>query len=132
MPLNVGLIKSDTTTKGDERYTPDYAVEFLIDLLPPPTPQQDSSKYTIWCPFDDEYSSYVRIFRKYGYQVIATGGEDFFEIEPDNYDIIISNPPFSKKTEVLQRLFVLNKPFMVLMPLATLQSVARYRLFAKK
>ena len=36
MPLNIGLLKSDTTTKGDERYTPDYAVEYLIELLPPP------------------------------------------------------------------------------------------------
>ena len=32
---------------------------------------------------------------------------------------------------MLQRLFDLNKPFMVLMPLATLQSVARYKLFAE-
>ena len=33
----------------------------------------------------------------------------------ENYDYIISNPPFSKKLEVLDRLYKLNKPFAMLM-----------------
>ncbi len=56
-------------------------------------------------------------------------GQDFFEYEPEEYDIIISNPPFTKKDEVLKRLYELNKPFAILLPLNSLQGVSRYEYF---
>jgi len=46
--------------------------------------------------------------------------------EPKNYDCIISNPPFSKKDKVLQRLTELNKPYAVLLPLPSLQGQSRF------
>ena len=39
---------------------------------------------------------------------------DFFE--NDLGDIVVSNPPFTKIKEVLQRLVLLNKPFVLIMP----------------
>lgn len=49
-------------------------------------------------------------------------GKDFFSYEPDEpYDYIISNPPFSCKDEVLKRLYELNHPYAMLLPLPTLQ-----------
>ena len=68
----------------------------------------------IWCPFDTEDSLFVKLFRQAGYQVIAThiaNGQDFFTIDPPKCDYIISNPPYSVKGEVLQRLFDLGIPF---------------------
>ena len=65
----------------------------------------------IWCPFDTEDSLFVKLFRQAGYQVIAThiaNGQDFFTIDPPKCDYIISNPPYSVKGEVLQRLFDLG------------------------
>ena len=35
----------------------------------------------------------------------------------DEWDIIVSNPPFSLKDKVLERLYSFNKPFAILLPL---------------
>ena len=48
-------------------------------------------------------------------------GQDFLQYEPqEDYDYIISNPPFSKKDAILKRLYELKKPFAILMPLNVL------------
>lgn len=79
----------------------------------------------VWCPFDKERSEFVKTFIENGNKVIFShidNGKDFFNYEPDEeYDIIISNPPFSLKTEILERLFQINKPFAILLPLPSLQ-----------
>jgi hypothetical protein len=93
---------------SDEYYTPAYAVEPLKKYLKP------NSK--IWCPFDTKKSLFVSELKKEGHDVIYThidNGEDFFKLKVD-CDYIISNPPYSVKLEVLQRLFELNIPFAVL------------------
>ncbi len=58
-------------------------------------------------------------------------GLDFFAYEPPEYDCIVSNPPFTQKDRVLKRLYELEKPFAVLLPLNSLQSVDRYEYFSK-
>lgn len=56
-------------------------------------------------------------------------GLDFFTYEPPEYDCIVSNPSFTQKDAVLKRLYELGKPFAVLLPLNSLQSVDRYKYF---
>lgn len=59
-------------------------------------------------------------------------GYDFFEYEPnrDSYDYIVSNPPYSLKTEVLERLFELGKPFAMLIGVVGLfESQRRFEMF---
>lgn len=56
-------------------------------------------------------------------------GQDFFEFEPNEWDIIVSNPPFSVKDKVLERLHSFNKPFAILLPLNALQGKTRYEYF---
>ena len=53
----------------------------------------------------------------------------FFNYEPKKWDIIVSNPPFSIKDKVLERLYSFNKPFAVLLPLNSLQGKTRYKYF---
>lgn len=94
---------------NDEYYTPLYAVEILDKYL--------KEKSTIWCPFDTIDSEFVRHFKERGHNVINThidNGENFFDIEPPECDYIISNPPYSKKADVLERLFEIGKPFAML------------------
>lgn len=103
--------------KQDEYYTPRILVEPLIKFLKPQS--------TIWCPFDTDHSEFVRVFQENGFNVIHSHiwtGQDFFDYEPDeHYDYIISNPPFSKKLEVLDRLYKLkNKPFAMVLGLQIL------------
>lgn len=125
--LNVGYLTSDTTTSGDERYTPFYAVTPIVKHL------KNSGYKTVWCPFDEEWSAYVRTFREEGFNVVRSSisdGKDFFEYEPDEpYDVIISNPPFSKKCEVLHRLDELGKPFAILLPIGSLQGKSQFDVF---
>jgi hypothetical protein len=123
-----GEVKMDKVagSGNDEFYTPEYAIAPLYKYLPPPP-------VTIWCPFDTEDSLFVKLFRQRGYTVIAThiaNGQDFFAIDPPKCDYIISNPPYSLKGEVFERLFQLNIPFAMLVGVVGLfESQKRFKMF---
>lgn len=122
MGANYGVLRCDRTRDGDEYYTPYYAVDPILKYIP-----KDKK---IWCPFDEEWSAYYQSFKEQGYDVIRSSlseGQDFFSFEPESWDIVVSNPPFSKKDQVLQRLYGFAKPFAVLLPLTTLQGRKRYQ-----
>ncbi len=75
-------------------------------------------KKKIWCPFDTEDSNFVKLLRERGHEVVAThisqgSCGDFWNIEVE-CDAIVSNPPYSKKFELFDRLFKLRKPFAML------------------
>ena len=110
---NDAYLKSDTSIAGDERYTPYYAVMPLLEFMPPPQPH-----YKIWCPFDENWSAFVQCLRDAWYTLINSSlhdGKDFFSYEPSEWDVLISNPPFSKKDAVLERAYELDKPFALLL-----------------
>lgn len=127
MAINKGFLTANRTADGDECYTPFYAVEPLLEFV-------DKDK-TIWCPFDEEWSAFVQTFKQNGNKVIYShlnAGQDFFKYQPnEHYDVIISNPPFSLKDEVLERLYSLGKPFCILLPANSIQSKRRVKLFEK-
>jgi hypothetical protein len=112
---------------NDEFYTPEYAIEPILKYIKPNS--------IIWCPFDTEESLYVKKFKENGHKVIATHistGTDFFNCVVPECDYIISNPPYSKKGEVLERLFNINKPFAMLVGVVGLfESQKRFNMFAK-
>ena len=86
----------------------------------------------IWCPFDENWSAFYQYLSENGYDVIRSSlreGQDFFSYEPDKWDILVSNPPFSRKNEVLKRAFSFEKPFALLMPVNSIQGKARYKIF---
>lgn len=109
----------------DEWYTPRYAIEPLLPYLKPNS--------IIWCPFDTQDSQYVKVFKEHGHNVIFShidNGLDFLNQEVPECDYIISNPPFSKKNEVLTKLFSTGKPFAILMRNAGIfETPERWELF---
>lgn len=112
--------------KNDECYTPLYAVEPLLEFLP-----QFKDK-TIWLPFDEDDSEFVKCFRANGYKIINShinSGQDFYLYEPEEWDLIISNPPFTNKREIFKRALSFNKPFCLLMSLTWLNDSAPMQLF---
>lgn len=110
---------------NDEFYTPYYAIEPPLKYIKPNS--------TIWCPFDTDESLFVKTFEKLGHTVIYThinDGYDFFETTPPECDYIISNPPYSCKGEVLERLFSFNVPFAMLVGVVGLfESQKRFNMF---
>ena len=57
-------------------------------------------------------------------------GEDFFKMEAPECDYIISNPPYSLKGQVFQRLFELGIPFAMLVGVVGLfESQKRFEMF---
>lgn len=123
--FNPGYLNAKTDKASDEQYTPEYAIIPLLKYL--------KKDIVIWCPFDTKDSKYVEVFTKKGYKVIYShidNGQNFFDYEPsEHYDIIISNPPFSIKDAVIERLYELNKPFAILLPIPALQGQKRFKYF---
>ena len=131
MPLNKGYLTAKTDKASDETYTPAYAIQPLVKYIKAYMQAHTKLELTIWCPFDLQSSKYVEVLSaipnvKVIYTHIDTG-ENFFYYEPSEpYDIIISNPPFSCKDDVLKRLFELGKPYAMLLPIPTLQGQTRF------
>jgi len=67
----------------------------------------------IWSPFycDGKQKEY---FSDMGYDIIHED-KDFFSYTPE-YDIVIDNPPFSKKKQIFEKLKNLDKPFIIVAP----------------
>ncbi len=118
--MNTAMAKNVYTGgSNDECYTPAYGVEPILKFIP------DGS--VVWCPFDQEHSHFVQMIRAKGFEVIHShieDGQDFYEYEPEHYDVVISNPPFTGKRFVFERLVKLGKPFAMLMTLSWLNDKA--------
>lgn len=112
---------------NDECYTPAYVVMEIMRFLP--------KDKIIWCPFDTEQSEFVKVLKQNGYSVINTHieyGLDFFEYEPEHWDIMVSNPPFTNKRKIFERALSFNKPFALLMSNTWLNDSAPKVLFKEK
>lgn len=124
MPRLNNFNKSMGLKQGiDEMFTPPILVKPILKYLKPNS--------IIWCPFDTEESEFVIAFKEAGHKVIYSHiwyGQDFFTYEPEEYDYIISNPPFSRKLEVLNRLYKLNKPFAMILglPILNYQEIGNF------
>ena len=111
---------------NDECYTPDYGVEPILKYIPKDT--------TVWCPFDTEDSQFVIQISKQN-KVIRShleSGQDFFNYEPDEWDMIVSNPPFTDKRKFFERALSFNKPFALIMTNTWLNDSAPKQIFKDK
>jgi len=111
------------TKDKDEYYTPPILVEPILQYIKPNS--------IVWCPFDKFDSEFVQQITKQGHNVIyghIEEGYNFFEYEPPHYDYIISNPPFTRKLEVLDRLYKLGKPFAMILglPILNYQEIGEF------
>ncbi len=111
----------------DEWYTPKEAIFPILKYL--------KRNSIIWCPFDTEESNFVKILKSKGHIIYAThisNGQDFFLMDIPQCDYIISNPPYSLRNKIYERLFEIGKPFAMLMNINGLfDSDLRWNLFKK-
>jgi hypothetical protein len=91
-----------------EYYTPNWVWEDLQKFIP--------KNKVIWEAFRSENPLSTRsaeYLREMGFEVVNPLC-DFFT--NDYGDIVVSNPPFKDKRNVIERCFHLNKPFMLILP----------------
>ena len=114
--------------KNDEYFTPPYAVYPIMKRL--------KAGAVVWCPFDRKESEFVRVLSGHGFSVIyghIQTGQDFLQADVPDCDYIVSNPPYSLKSEVMKRLYEIGKPFAMLVNLQRIfDSKERFRIFKEK
>lgn len=111
---------------SDKYFTPRKAIIPLKILI-----EKFSENCTVFEPFAGE-GAIVDVMEEWGFNVIAWDKEGKYAKEnydftncnefPD-YDIIITNPPWSIKFVVLDKLIRMKKPFIMLLPLLCLTTV---------
>jgi len=109
--------------KNDECYTPAYGVEPILKYIP--------KGAIVWCAFDKSDSEFVKQISKQNKVVYShiDDGQDFFSYEPEKWDVIISNSPFTNKRKYFERALSFNKPFALIMSNTWLNDAAPKQLF---
>jgi len=106
-------------SKPDECFTPEEAIYPLLPYL--------KKEQVIWdCAFGS--GRLAEHFNKFGFSIVGEESLNFFNKNLD-CDIIITNPPYSKKDDFLKRAFEIDKPFAFLLPLTTLEGIKRGKMF---
>lgn len=106
---------------SDDYQTPPEALWPLLPYLNP--------DWTIWeCACGK--GKLVKALRQEGFTVIGTDREkDFLIWQPDQFDCLVTNPPYSLKNEFLRRAYELGKPFAFLLPITGLEYRSRQSMF---
>ena len=115
------LNKTKTSTNDNEFYTYKKDWEAISEYIP--------KDMVVWEPFSNNVEFEGPQYLKSICKEVITGTGDFFECEIPNCDCIVSNPPFSIKKEILQRLKELDKPFILILPTLSLQTKYMKKIF---
>lgn len=95
-------------SKDNDFVTPKYLWEEIKEYIP--------NDKIISMPFYCE-GSCGKDMEELGFNVIHQN-EDFFQ--HDRGDIVVDNPPFETKKEVIEKLVERNKPFILIVPVSTM------------
>jgi len=106
---------------SDEWYTDQETVKLCISLLNP-KPQS-----VVLCPFDSDKSLFVKELKERGF-VVLYGMQNFFT-KQYHADYIMTNPPFSIKDEVIERIYQMAIPSLLLLPIDSMGGVKRHAMY---
>tara|TARA_Y100000004_G_C8910206_1_gene410600 strand:- start:635 stop:1135 length:501 start_codon:yes stop_codon:yes gene_type:complete len=112
--------QTKTFSKHDDYMTPKSAWENIKEFIP--------HNKVIWEAFfgDGESGKYLK---ELGFNTIH---EDIDFFENNLGEIVISNPPFTKCSEILSRLKELDKPFIMIMPQSKIFTQYFRKLFSEE
>ena len=97
----------------DELYTPAEALRHMLPHIP---------SGTIWESAPGK-GNIVRLLEGAGREGVWSK-QDYFDWQPDQWDVMVTNPPFSVKAKWLKRANDLGKPYALLLPVTALGSRA--------
>ena len=109
----------------DDFYTPDNALYPLLPYI--------NKDYRIWESASGT-GNIINFFRKNGFDIFGTDikeGQDFLTSNRNDFDCIVTNPPFSIKDKWLEKCYLYGKPFALLLPLTALEGKFRHTLYKK-
>lgn len=119
---NISMLKkTGNNIQSDECYTPIEGIEPILPYL-------DKSKIYYDCTSGIS-SSIVDYLNNNGYKCLSSGDRDFLKDDIPECDVILTNPPYSKKDKFIERCYELNKPFGLLLPVSSLQGIKRAEMF---
>jgi hypothetical protein len=110
-----------TFTEHDDYMTPRSAWEAIKHIIP--------KDKIIWEAFYGNGQS-QQYLRDIGCTVEGGANEDFFQ--HNKGDIIVTNPPFTIISSILERLIELDKPFILIIPSAKINTQYFRKLFATR
>ncbi len=96
-----------TFIKFDDYMTPKYAWENINHLIP-------KNKVIYEAFYGDGKSG--KYLEELGHNVIHDKIDFFDDSNRPEYDILISNAPFSKSKEIMDKLYEIDKPFILIFP----------------
>ena len=124
------LIDYQKNIKYDIFDTPVCGILPLLKYLP------NDRKLNIWECCDSGKSNISMLLKELGHNVISTdiiNGFDFIKDIPSfDFDMIITNPPYSIKDKWLKKCYEYGKPFALLLPLTALEGESRNKLYLEK
>lgn len=105
---------------SDDYETMERDVQFMLRVM-----STDKQRDVVWDPFVCSGSARPSqaTIRRLGYDVVAPDGRDFFERRepPRTATLVVSNPPFSMKRQVLAKLLAWRLPFALILPSEVVQ-----------
>lgn len=114
-------------SKHDNFYTPKWVIDLLLDHI-------DIKNKIVWeCASGiGNITNEIKPHCKKVFETDINEGQDFLTYEPCfDFNCIITNPPFSLKTEFIEKCIHHNKPFYLLLPLTTLEGIKRQKIIKK-
>lgn len=115
-------LKIQMNGRSDEFGTPKEAIEPLLPYL--------NKDWIIWeCAWGK--GSLAKHLQDKGFKVEGDNRDFINGLEVGGISCIITNPPYSKKEEFLERCYKIGKPFALLMPLTALEGKKRGAMFRK-
>lgn len=134
--MKISKYEINKTLDKDHVATPRWVVEDMYERI------NIQSFKQCWFPFNHYDSEFKLKGDELKINYLATHifdnlGNDFFKtLPPKDTDLMISNPPFSKQNEIIERSFWLVehnyiKSFALLLPLSTLETETRADMYEK-
>ena len=120
--INV-LKQINSCAESDECYTPNLALDPLLKYLP-----KDKILYD--CT-SGKSLNIVNYLNNKGFKCIGSENRDFLTSDFKEYDVIITNPPYSIKDKFIEKCYEIGKPFALLLPVSSLQGIKRVSMFKK-